>query len=226
MKNLTLLITLFLFSFFGCVEEEPLCPEHIALGTFSVLEGSKAYFPYEAESKVIFINEIGEELALEVENISDFILNGQLLEYCDPNPRIERKTTYFYTALGKAASLVNTDGSFLIRINLSTSPGKSNLIKEEFADIIHVQANHSNGNSESEYLSLMQFTANQRTNPIDDYPVQRIGTIELAGKSFSDVLKSETIHAGQNYTSYYHKQLGLIAFTDVSGIFWRFDRVE
>ncbi|MEZ4955403.1 MAG: hypothetical protein R2825_17715 [Saprospiraceae bacterium] len=197
----------------------------VHVGDYKLAKDSRSYlnqYCLEIGDKEVFVNSNGDKLYMEVyaKNFTKTIAARNTFINCDND------TTKFITACyGNEYAQFNmrsADSKIDLLIRLRTSLSTEDPLSGKAADYIEILQRTANN------LFLQEFSIiiNERDIGFNQEPSQEnLGTIELLGESFENVL-SYNISAFTDpkpFKYYYNQTIGLIAFQDSEGVLWRLE---
>jgi len=224
MKSTLFYLFLFSFLFVACDDDDITAPPvdlyNVDIGSYELLEESLAAYPYTDKTGVLFVDSLGNEMTLTINDLPVFNSSSPatLFRY---NVYDQGDTVrYEYFPESKSSQLVNESLDLNLRTSLTTQPYYSDPESMTVADVVNVSINEK-GNT---FRSFVVFTHvfDQRSWPEENTITENIESIEFFGREFMNVW-----HTPFNDTYspvHFNYEFGIVYFTDHEGKGWRFDK--
>lgn len=222
MNNLILPLLMVLL-LVGCQKKEDTCPAEFYLGEFQLMKESKSYLKYDKGQKLIFVDSSGATLSLKVDTSLLYSGWGSIGKFCDVG--VSGRINYHYDTEYHYVEITDEERKIRFHFLLSASPFRPDPLSGMVADVLEVSLEDLVGaNGRGSFL--ISIPVDLGTYP-EDYFNHTFFTQEtLINKVFEEVYFKEVEWDGLTLRTYVNEDFGLVGFTDPTGVFWRFDRVE
>lgn len=192
------------------------------LGEFKLLDDSINKLAYADQSKIIFVDSLGNEVEFTISE-SD-VFEGESTSYRYDVCEIGDTVRYIYRGENKFFIINNDSLELNLRLWLDVEAYIQPEVRDSnyIADFLEIYCRTPD--SQTTRRLVFSHIINARSWPEEESYVMPISDIEIYGKTFSNVLKmtykTEITQVMFNY------EFGIISFTDLRDKLWRFDRME
>ena len=220
MKRLNYLPLLLLMALlFACKKENPVLPQDdankVGIGSFALLETSRAAVPYYDKSSVTFVDSAGNELTFAITAFDNKSTQGCYWKY---NVHETGDTVrYCYETTADNIWLKNESQNLILQVQLEAFPSYADPESGKVADILNVLIRDAA--KTNTYHQIFNQTIDHRNYPELDDSNTTYAQITFWSQEFSDVVKTD--FTLPPYLLYYNWELGIVAFTDHDGKLWR-----
>lgn len=230
--NKLIFLTLFSFSLIvvACTDENnDACSKVESLGSFSLDASSRAAIPYQStDTKVIFMDSLGQERALEIILQNDGLISRQFFATCGSDST--SLSPYEWESEKLCYELKDeAHGSFSHQICAEIQFNPSQPQEKRVADLLLINSHSSSNILQQEGAYGILLAARNFGGSINlPGSVELLDQFVWEGRSLEQVYKLEsTNNLNQTRELYYTKAAGLVAFRDYfSDTFYFFDRIE
>ena len=223
MKVLYLLLVFLLFVIVfndACITTK--CPEDVKIGEIALSEKSLEFFPFEANPKLIFKDNIGNELVfISKEGVKLESTKIAIYKKCTEFKYDGQSSYEYFTGKSKNIVLFSQPEAYAYNLGLYTTNLRPE--KELFYDKLIVDINETGTIGRGEIVTDIRFTEQYSESDFGiDSPMTFIDSIVLNSIVYKDIYASKLIDGKQIY---YNKDKGIIGFIKDNKIF-NLDRIE
>lgn len=223
MKTFSFLATVILVAIIikSCQTNSP-CPETTDKGELFYTQKAFETLPYVGKSRVVYKDQLNQELAFNIVDLGDTVISGRFAGYCETNPG--QRIYLEYLKKNRKIRLQNDsiNETFFIRIDTELSHD----YYDEY-DVIKMSI-PSVDSAQYQYFKLMVDRRN-----ISDEEAGKMNSlviydseIEILGSNFTDTYHLRNYHQNNSHLIYYNFENGIVSFVDQNGKTWVFERFE
>lgn len=229
MKYYLLLLFPILFATSCATDDKNACDTLDDLGVFSLLNDSKDALPYApTDQRVIFVDEDGQERALNISLLTDAYIEQQFTAACQVDNTM--LSAYEWEAERLCYELEDEAfGSFSYQFCVEMQYNLIQVTEKQVADLLSIEAYSSSSRLQREGdYSILLDPRNFVGEIITEGNVELLDEFTWQGRTLNQVYHLETFNNdGSERELYYNKTDGLVAFQDYfSDTFYFFDRIE
>ncbi len=194
------------------------------VGSFDLLPTSDEVFPYfdlPITSKVIFVNEVGEEAIYQIGFPVSLKVTSNIPKPCAEN--LDFNINYSYETDYKGLQFESDENSISFSLNLSARIDFDDPAAGRVSDVFTIFG-HDKENDTGTRFGIFSMVADQRTSTNDLPGPRYYESLQFLNRTFTDVYISETLNPFT--TLYYTKEQGIVSFRDVDDVLWALDRIE
>ena len=214
LSSLLLLVT-------SCQKDEPSEPV-IDIGDFEYLEASTVALPYIGKNEIVFVDSAGNELVMSVEQRGPMMLGGGMANLTDTQPPEILPGSIEYQTKTLEIYLDNNEENLHFRIWLGAYPYPFEPQNRLVADELGIS--YTDPDKSTEGARILAYLVNRRTYPEDYMEHEVIPSLEVLGKTFSNLVENSDKTMVKDL--YYSEEVGIAAFTDFNGKLWCYERMN